>query len=526
MAALAVAATLPLRVDAATAAHHGVSAHPLRDNSRAEKAYEMRVEAAESERDLRAASISSNGDEDRYPDRAASYSKGLRHNVHGIVDGTAYAALLAALRSEKPGDFERLPVAGVVKLSNPQAAFAYTLEGADATQYAIPAPPALASAAEAAEAVELYWQALTRDVPFSDYETNALTIAAAGELTRLDAFHGARRSGSVTPATLFRGLTAGDVTGPYVSQFLWKPVPYGTTPITQKIRTSPRGLDFLSGFDDWLYVQNGGVIGGEAFDSAPRYIRNSRDLAAYVHHDFTYQAFLNAALMLGAMNVPFDAANPYRHSLTQSSFATFGASHILDLVARVTNAGLIAGWYQKWLVHRRLRPEEYGARIQTTRTGVLKYPVHADILHSAALDSTFARTRSYLLPQAYPEGAPTHPSYPAGHAIVAGACATVLKAFYDESYILQDPVIASADGLTLSPYNATNLTVGGELNKLASNIAFGRDAAGVHWRSDGTYGLLLGEAVALSILAESRRCFTEQFDGFSLMKFDGTTVTV
>jgi membrane-associated phospholipid phosphatase len=321
-------------------------------------------------------------------------------------------------------------------------------------------------------------------------------------------------------------MTAGDAIGPYVSQFLWKPVPYGSTPITQKIRTNPRGLDFLTSFDDWLYVQNGGVIGSEEFDAAPRYIRNSRDLSAYVHRDFTYQAFLNAALILGGLNVPVDAANPYRHSLTQSSFATFGPPHILDFVARVTNAGLKAGWYQKWIVHRRLRPEEYAGRIHTTRTGTAKYSVHADVLGSAALESTFARTRSYLLPQAYPEGAPTHPSYPAGHAIVAGACATVLKAFYDEAYVIQDPVIASSDGLSLLPYNAANLTVGGELNKLAANISFARDAAGVHWRSDGVYGLLLGEAVAMSILAESKRCYNERFDGFSLTKFDGTTVMI
>src|SRR5262249_446464 len=34
-----------------------------------------------------------------------------------------------------------------------------------------------------------------------------------------------------------------------------------------------------------------------------------------------------------------------------------------------------------------------------------------------------------------------------------------------------------------APYTGAALTVGGELNKLASNIALGRDAAGVHYRS-------------------------------------------
>jgi hypothetical protein len=36
---------------------------------------------------------------------------------------------------------------------------------------------------------------------------------------------------------------------------------------------------------------------------------------------------------------------------------------------------------------------------------------------------------SYLLPLAFPEGSPTHPAYGAGHATVAGACVTILKAF-------------------------------------------------------------------------------------------------
>jgi hypothetical protein len=37
-------------------------------------------------------------------------------------------------------------------------------------------------------------------------------------------------------------------------------------------------------------------------------------------------------------------------------------------------------------------------------------------------------------------------------------------------------------------------TVGGELNKLADNVALGRNMAAVHWRSDAEQSLLLGEA--------------------------------
>jgi hypothetical protein len=46
-----------------------------------------------------------------------------------------------------------------------------------------------------------------------------------------------------------------------------------------------------------------------------------------------------------------------------------------------------------------------------------------------------------LLPQVFPEGAPTHPAYGAGHATVAGACVTILKAWFDESEVFDANVV-------------------------------------------------------------------------------------
>ena len=109
---------------------------------------------------------------------------------------------------------------------------------------------------------------------------------------------------------------------------------------------------------------------------------------------------------------------------------------------------------------------------------------------------------------------------------LAGACVTVLKAVFDESWTIPDPVVAANDGLTLTPWSGEPLTVGNALNKLAGNIAIARNAAGVHWRSDAVGGLKLGEAVALNYLAETRALWNERFDGFSLTRFDGTTVMI
>ncbi len=69
--------------------------------------------------------------------------------------------------------------------------------------------------------VEDYWQALTRDVPFSHYTLNPLTTMAATDLSQFSTYSG------VTAASLFRGPTPGDRVGPYISQFLWKDIPYG-----------------------------------------------------------------------------------------------------------------------------------------------------------------------------------------------------------------------------------------------------------------------------------------------------------
>ncbi|MDQ3474274.1 MAG: vanadium-dependent haloperoxidase [Acidobacteriota bacterium] len=500
--------------------------NPSGGSGRADRAFRIRQQAALYQKNLPAARQQINGDEELYASRIACYSKALPHNALGEVDPVAYKALALALKSGNPVDFENIPPSGALKQGNPQASFAFELEGTDSHNFGMASPPAFNSAEMASEMVELYWQALTRDIPFADYKTHSLTNAASAELTKLPAFGGPKLKGQITTDQLFRGTTAGDLRGPYVSQFLWKNVPYGATTLVQRINTAAPHIDFMTSFEIWLDVQNGNEQWRNQIDASPRYIRSGRDLGEYVHQDFTYQAFLNAALILMGMGAPRDPANPYKNSRTQSGFGTFGAPHILDAVARVANCGLKAAWYQKWVQHRRLRPEEFGGRVAVHWNGKASYPIHASVLKSAALEQVFRKHGSYLLPQAYPEGCPAHPAYPAGHAVIAGACTTVLKAFFDESYVIRNPVTARADGFALLPYKGTQLTVGGELDKLASNVAIGRNLAGVHWRTDSIEGLKLGEAVALSVMMDMKDCFNERFGGFSLTKFDGKTVTI
>ena len=63
------------------------------------------------------------------------------------------------------------------------------------------------------------------------------------------------------------------------------------------------------------------------------------------------------------------------------------------------------------------------------------------------------------------------------------------------------------------------------MNKIAANIAIGRNNAAVHWRYDYVDSVILGEAVAMSMLKDMAHCWNESFAGFSFTKFDGTRVT-
>jgi hypothetical protein len=149
-----------------------------------------------------------------------------------------------------------------------------------------------------------------------------------------------------------------------VSQFLLKPVVFGTLRFNQRQRTAQPGLDYLMDPAEWLSIQDGNQpVAQDQFDPVRRYIRTPRDLATYVHFDALYEAYLNACLILLDLRAPFDPGNPYTDSETQQGFGTFGGPHILSLVTEVASRALKAVWYQKWFVHRRLRPEAFGGLI-------------------------------------------------------------------------------------------------------------------------------------------------------------------
>jgi hypothetical protein len=503
-------------------------APPARSQDRRREAFETRLRAARIAFERRLPAHPANGEERDYP-FVANFSKGLPHDELGEVDPGAYRALLRALRTGEKRDFEAIPLGGDRPLRNPQAGLAFDLEGPDSHHLAIPPAPRIDASENSSEMAELYWMALARDVAFADYEADPLVASACRDLSAFSSFRGPKQGGSVTPSTLFRGFTAGDLAGPYVSQFLLGDVPYGTLTIGQRQQTFLPGTDFLTDFDSWLRIQNGEApADAVAYDATLRFVRNGRDLAAYVQIDALYEAYLNACLILLGMGAPLDPGNPYRSLTTTDAFGTFGGPHILSLVTEVATRALKAVWFQKWYVHRRLRPEEFGGRIHNQRIGAAAYPIDPEILDSPVLDEVSSRYGSFLLPQAYPEACPLHPAYGSGHATVAGACVTILKAWFDESFVLPDPVVASSDGTELVAYTGSDsnaLSVGGELDKVAANIAMGRNFAGIHWRTDYAEAVRLGEAIAIGILEEQAITYAEG-GSFTLTRFDGRRITI
>jgi hypothetical protein len=494
-------------------------------------------------------------------DFSALYSKALPHDGLGVPSASAYATFENALQT---GTFSALQTITVgtpggvpnSRENGPAGAFALDLEGRASHAIVIPAAPSVASNQTAAEQVEHYRAALLRDVPFSEYPSNSVVAQAVSDMNKLSFINSSSNNEFPSPVTaqnLFRGRFVsgdGNVMGPYVSQFLVQPTMMGALAITGQIQTFQPNQAFMITPDEYKNIANGGNSQGSlAFDSTPRFIRNGRDLAAYTHVDTLYQEYLVAIFLLSQINTPANPGLPYGNSNTQKAFGTLGGPDAAGTMAEMATRALKAAWFHKWIVNLRLRPEEYGALVQAHLTDPQPVPqasqhLNSDVFNSSVLGEINSKFGSFLLPQAFPEGCPTHPCYPTGHGSVAGACITAIKFFFDCTQTIQpllqhgpplpdgqarDVFVPSTDGLSLNVYtgsDAGELTINRELNKLAWNVSLGHGIhAGIHFRSSTYQSILLGEQVAFAVLRDRAQSYIELFS-VTITKFNGSTATI
>jgi hypothetical protein len=394
----------------------------------------------------------------------------------------------------------------------------------------------------------------------------------------------------VSFANLFRGPTIGDRSGDYLSVFLTFPrpplFPAGCAPfVADLIGASqfadrlgeqllvPLGADkdFVDTWEQYVSVQNGQipVKYPPDFFTGRTPIRTGRDLGNYVHVDNVYEEYIRAADILVSGQYPRTPQSPYATPCAppnntpstcyrnEGDGPTLGPSDLYAIIGGVREVAERAAFTQKYLVARRARPEVMAALIDRAKNGNAELRARlSDKLFPAdpndAVNRLLERVRqwnqsrnggeaNYLLPQMYPEGSPAHPAWTSGHATVAGACVTVIKAIFDDTHAIIDPFQPPPPpGQPPPVYHAPNgdiLTVGGELDKLASNVSLGRDFGGVHYRTDGEHGILLGEEVAIRYLQDHIREYREhlrkcrdlagrEHEGLTLTKRNGQRICI
>jgi hypothetical protein len=510
----------------------------------------------------------------QWGDFSGLHGKALKQSAPGVPDNMVFKTFVSEI--DRGASATSLPVTpdlfeagglvlgGSARLNGPQGAFAGQSLGGASSGYATAIPPTVGSDEYAVELAELYWASLLRDVPFTEFvdgTANPLIKAAVHNLNdNVANYRGpVDQTGKVTPRLLFRGgLPKGkretasppyfgdEKDGPYLSQLCLWPCSLGTQLIDQKMQTYMPGQDFMTAMVDWYGVQQGKPPSKQVIlDAQRRYMRDGRALAAFTHQDELYQAYLVAYLVLKAWQASPNPGSPYLRYKNQMPFGTFGGPDVAGTLGAIAKAAINAAWFQKWAIHLRHRPEAGGGLVHLWKTGAASppqaigsfTPSFATVLDPALKASAHRysragassdKDRTFLLSQAFPEGSPPHPAYPTGHGAVAGACITALKFFYDGDQkitSLVQPMVPSADGLSLDAYagpDAEEMTVNGELHKLAHNISFGHGIhAGIHWRSDTDESMLFGESVALSFLAAQMKTYAEKAS-VSIRTMDGT----
>lgn len=399
----------------------------------------------------------------------------------GISDPAALAdALRIGAPTRRQDALDSLTRPGALQWADPQAGdTAYGRSPIDA-------PPAITSAAMAADLLEVAILGLLADVPMRDWPADpiafrgAQTLAAfplgipSADLCRLHGVDGlGRMHTSHRPPDRIGAL-------------LREPIPTAWgAPYSFAARR--REGWYLTSEASWRAAQQGGIAGQDPNMPAQRFgaivtATTGRDLASLVQSDPPGSVPLAVVQQLQAARAPRSGRFPPGRN---------DAGFVGRLQAVEVNNGHGAalfdtfrfGWRLKWVDHRLERPEELWPLAAAGQLNPLFLQLGGWVFDE--IERRHGDRR--FLPQIYASGCPCHSDWPSGHAIDAGFGATVLKATY-------------ADGSLTLPSGAIVCSVHEAIDTAMWNLALGRSIAGIHSVGALRAGLALGQHVALEYL--------------------------
>ena len=263
------------------------------------------------------------------------------------------------------------------------------------------------------------------------------------------------------------------------------------------------------------------------YSQFPSFLGTARALGSAVQSEPVFSHYYDAVLMcislLNSQQRIFDGVYGIGKILTSLNG---GYDDILTATAEIARVALAESYRAKYIQGMKLRPSQLASRIDLMNTidkselGQVAQLVDMFFSNNyvrqqwmSAYNASNPFEENFLLKTQYAN--PTHPSWTHGHATVAGACVTVIKALLrlhndDGTRIAWPlpPVRSTRDGsdtVLANEVSQDSLTIVGELNKLAYNVAIGRNMAGLHFRTEAEASLNFGESIALAFLKQ-RAC--------------------
>ena len=489
------------------------------------------------------------------------YSKGFVGHTgpNGIPVGpnpALYSKFIEAMRTRNQTLLNQV-YASSSKLVDAHCIFDVELEGKYKSSFVIPPAPSITSLTTTAEILEVYVMALLRNYNFHilDPECIFYDDIPMEAKTYLDTLIGYLNlpgikgllpyqhfdsNHNITKDTLFRGIARGDVIGPYVSQFFYYETAIGNLKLEQKYQCLDLSENIVPDISNSRYyfgkteqyfneIWNGGLK-SFSIQTKTKYMTTILDLAMYINRDQIWEAIFVTASLFLSRGIPIGFHTKSR-SPVFSRFINLGPVDLYNLMIRATKLAMNATWVWKWS-QLRPRPEEMAYQIHLAKAhndSTINFP--EELLNNPILQEIATKNNGkYLMPLGYSQGSPFHPSYPGGHATIAGAMATIMKAWFNCDCLIP-AVVPDMTGNNLVMYKLKNnndiqyLRIEDELEKLVTNCSHSRNMAGIHYRSDTEVGISIGEQAAISVLEDEVNKYSDEI-AFRFRKRSGEVVTI